>query len=351
MTMTSLNSGWMAWPGHCEMIDAAPSITTDQTITAANTYQAWIGAAREAMTISHIGFRINSVSGAPTAEVRVETVDTTTGLPTGTLWAANTNGTSGTLTATTWFLVALTAPASIAAGQVFAIVVKYASGTNFVLLKIGGYRNTRLNLPYEAPNGVRGRMLGGKCMAVASSTTTFYQLNSMLPAINQTNTAFNNTSSAAQGMRFQVPVKCRVIGIRHYQGTANGDYNAVIYDDSGTELSSSSTAYDGNYSAESAGGVHYSFLDNPVTLSAGTWYRAALEPSSATNINISTVQLPTLDYRSAWPGGTNQLYTTRASGTWTDTATDKIPLMDILIDQVDDGTGSGGATPIGIIGG
>jgi hypothetical protein len=41
------------------------------------------------------------------------------------------------------------------------------------------------------------------------------------------------------------------------------------------------------------------------------------------------------------PGGANCHYATYASGSWTDTATDQVPIMDILIDQLDDGTGGG----------
>jgi hypothetical protein len=85
--------------------------------------------------------------------------------------------------------------------------------------------------------------------------------------------------------------------------------------------------------------MSYNLFDNPVTLLPGVWYRAALEPLSATNINMYTATLPSAPYRAAWAGGVNQLYTTRASGTWDDTKTDQIPFMDILYDQSDDGVG------------
>lgn len=351
MTLVSINTE-RGWPGHCDGWAGVPAISNDITLDAAGESESYIAVAREAMTISHVGFRNGTATGSPTAEVRIETV-ATDGTPSGTLWAANTNATSGTLMANTWNLIALTASALIAAGQAFAVLVKYASGTAITTQRMSNYRTSVYNLPLEVPNvgGVetKTRPVGAKLISVGSGATTFYSLINALAANTIAANAFNNTNAAARGLRFKVPFKCRCIGIRHYQGTANGDYNAVMYDDAGNELSTSSTAFDGNLSVENAGGVSTVYFDNPVTLEKDTWYRAALEPSSATNINMYTATLPSADYRSAWPGGVNQHYATRSSGAWTDTDTDQVPLMDIIIDQVDDGTGTGGSGGGGII--
>lgn len=344
--MTLISTGIpFAWPGHAELT-AALSYSTDMTIST-GTYQAWIGVAREAMTISHIGFRVGAATASPKAEVRVETVDAS-GVPTGTLWSVNANLVSGVLTASSWNLLALTASASIAAGQVFAIVIKYNAGTSFVVQRLNGYRTSIINLPYEAPSGTKARLLGAKGVAVGSSATTFYQLANLLPMNALTSGTFDNTSSAMRGLRFQVPFACRCVGIRWWNSSSIGDFNAILLNDAGSELSSSSTAFDGDHSAANTGGVTYVYFDSPVSLATGTWYRAVLQPSAAVVITLATATLPTLDYRSAWPGGTNQHYTTYA-GSWVDTATDTIPFLDILIDQVDDGTGTGSV--VGVIGG
>lgn len=147
-------------------------------------------------------------------------------------------------------------------------------------------------------------------------------------------------------------MKCRAIGIRFYNSNASGDFNIAIYDDTtGTavELGSSSTAIDGDANAGTSSAVVTAFFDNTVTLTAGTTYRIAVEPSSATNVNVSTFTLPSANYRGASPSGTTAHYTTFVTGGWTDTATDQVPLMDIILDQLDDGASAGGV--VGVIGG
>ncbi len=358
MTLISFNT-LMAWPGHCESMSVAPAVGSDQTLTTAGHYQAWVGAARESMTITHIGFRAGAVttSGVLTAEVRVETVDAS-GIPSGTLFNSGTtnncNATTAAITSNTWVLTALTGSCTIAAGQMFAMLVKFVGSTSITLQRLSGPRQLIPNLPYEVTttsgSAVKTRLTGIKLIVAGSSSTTFYSMLGSAAANSAAANAFNNTSSARRGLRFQVPFKCRCVGIRHYQGTAAGDYNARLDDDTGNELSTSSTAYDGDHSSANAGGVHYSLFDSPVTLSAATWYRAVLEPSSATNINMYTATLPSTDYKTGWQGGSNQHYTTFATSLpYDDTATTQIALMDILIDQVDDGTGSGVAS-VGVIG-
>lgn len=331
----------MVWPGLTEWVTNNLAVGTVTTMDAAGEYDAVVIVAREAMTISHVGFRDTTATGSPTVDIRIETVGTD-GLPTGTLWAANTNIVTGALTANTFALFALTAPATIAAGQVFCVKIIYNSGTTATIAGISTGMAIKGGLPYQVVNtgaAAKANLAIPRSLALGSSATTFYQVRGLLPVNSVGVNAFNNTSSAKRGLRFIPPFKCRCIGIRHHMSSALGDINAILMSDAGAELSSSSTAYDGDHgSAASTSTMDYPF-DNPVTLVPGTAYRAVIEPSSATNTNISTAVLPSLNYRSAWPGGTACLYTTFA-GSWVDTATDTLPLTDILIDQIDDGFGN-----------
>lgn len=322
------------------------TISTLATLDAAGEYLAFVFSARENMTISHLGFLTSSVTGSPTADMRVETVGTD-GLPSGTLWAANTNAVSATLT-NGWNLTALTASASVTQGQMVCGKVAYNSGTSFTVRQAGALR-IHSGLPYFVVNtGTPTKTQFGSArgiLGVGSSSTTFYPLGrAVMPITAITAVSFNNTNSAKRGVRFQVSFKCRAAGLRLYPSTATGNFNVILENDAGSELSSSSTAFDGDHSPNIAEGVIDVFFDNPVELSPATWYRAVLEPSSATNISLTTVDLPSADYRSGTPWGSNALYTTFASGSYTDTDTDTLPLMDILIDQLDDGAGGGGAS-------
>lgn len=317
------------------------------TLDAAGEYTAMAMVAPEAMTISHVGFLPGTVTGSGAADLRIETLDASTGLPSGTLWAANTNVTTGALTSNTWFLGALTASASISAGQVFCLKIGYNAGTSFITRAIQAFEPNS-SLPYRISNTGTPTISAGTEYIIAvlgSSSSTFYNMYGIIPWNGtSTNNTFNNTSSAKRGLRFQVPFKCRCVGIWAHGHTAIGDLNALIENDAGSEQSSSSTAFDGDLSAASGGsGIKTYYFDNPVTLSPATWYRAVLEPSSATNISIYTMTLPSSDYRSGTAWGSNAHYATYTSGGgWVDTATDQLPIMGIIIDQLSDDAGSGG---------
>jgi len=357
MTLVSLPAP-IAWPGIVGHFNTSPALGSPGTLDAAGEYIAYVLVAKENMVVSHVGFRVGNVSGSPTGELRIETIDPATGLPTGTLWGTTTNVTSGTLSANTWTLLALTASATINKGQVFCVKIGYVSGTSFNISngnQFGGPLNS--NLPYLILNtGTPTKSFLSNnfpILAFGSDSTTFYQVPGTIPITAVTVGSFNNTSAAKRGLRFTLPFKCRIVGIRWYNSSSVGDFNVGIYDDTtGTavELSSSVTAYEGDVSGANAVGVISSFLDNAVAGDAGTTYRAAIEPSSATNASVATFTLPSTSYRSATPFGTVAHYTTFVTGGWTDTATDQIPLMDILIDQLDDGAGGGGGNVAGVIG-
>lgn len=349
MTLVTL-PGLILWPGILGSQNNAIGIGTAQTLTSAGHYVSFICAAKEDMTISHVGFRCGTSVGSPVMEVRIETVDAS-GLPSGTLWDSPTNTTNastGTLSSNTYSLTALTAAATITKGQIFCVKLLFSSGTSQIIQQFGsgtvGVMNS--NLPYLVNNtGTPTKAIlsnNTPSIALGSSSTTFYFVPGTMPISANVGGSFNNTNSARRGLRFTIPFDCRAIGIRWFNTSAVGNYNAILFDDSGTELSSSSISNDGDHTAASSGGMMHAFFDNTVTLAAGSTYRIAIEPSSATNVNVSGWQLPSANYRGATMAGAAAHYTTYASAVWTDTATDSLPFMDLMIDQIDDGTGTGG---------
>jgi hypothetical protein len=350
MTLVSLPSP-ILWPGLVGDVSTAPGLGNLTTLTSAGHYWSYILCAREAMTISHVAFRAGTVAGAPTLDVRIETVDPATGLPSGTLWGTNTNLSDGVaIVSNTNIIKALTASASIAAGQLFCVKIEFVTGTSFILQMMGSSATPYdSSLPYTVfttGTPTKAALNHTGSIGLGSSATSFYQVPGLTPVSAVASNTFNNTNAAKRGLRFTPPMKCRVIGLRWFGANAVGDVNAAIYDDTtGTavEVGSSSTAFDGDVNAASASPNRpfVVYFDNPVTCNAGTTYRAAIEPSSATNTNLYTFVLQSADYRGGSPAGTTAHYTTFVTGGWTDTATDTLPFMDILIDQVDDGTGSG----------
>lgn len=350
MALAQINTA-VPWPGVITGLTTAISVSNGSTLDAAGEYEALIFCAREAMTISHVAFRNASATGAPTADIRIETVDAS-GLPSGTLWATNTNIVTGTLTTGWQGTFALTASASIAAGQIACIKIAYNSGTSFIPNVVGGGIQSNGSLPYRVLNtGTPTKTVAGSVpsLAVGNSSTTFYYVRGLSPVITVTATNFNNgTAGDKRGLRFQVPFTGRLVGLRLYNGAATGDYNIAAYNDAGTQLSSSSTAFDGDQTGLLTTGTCDTFFDNPVTLSAATWYRVAIEPSSATNTTFQLLTLSTANYFSAMPHGTNAMYTTYTTvGGWDDSATTQVPAFDLLFDQLSNiSSGGSGGNPI-----
>lgn len=342
MSLQTLNTA-IGWPGINSGTAAAPAVASSIISDAGGEYSAVVLCAREAMAISHVGFRVQTATGSPTADVRIETVDATTGLPTGTLWAANTNLVTGAIS-TGWNLFALTATANITKGQVFCYKTLYNSGTTLTLNLINGNSQGPCALPYAVQNTgtpTKTILTASHALALGSGAASFYHVRGLVPVSAIGGGTFNNTSSARRGLRFKVPFKCRAVGMRLWPTTAVGDFNIAIFDDAGNELSSSSTAFEGDCLLNAATAITDCYFDNAVTLAADTWYRAAIEPSSATNTNLTTYTMPSSSYAGALPGGANCHYTTYVASSWTDTATDQIPLIDILIDQFDNGVSGG----------
>jgi hypothetical protein len=357
MTLVSLPAP-IPFPGILGNISNTVTVGNQTALTASGHYQAYVFEARENMTISHVAFRFGSVTSTPTIDVRIETV-ANTGIPSGTLWNLNGTGAapngSQAVVANTSYVLALTDSAVILKGEVFAVKLNNTTANSATPQAINSVAMPYTgNFPYQVVNtGTPTKSaLSNAMIGLGSSSTSFYHVWGAIPPISYSAGTFNNTNSAKRGLRFTIPMNCRAVGLRWFSSTGVGDYNAVLYNDAGTELSSSSTAFDGDYSA-AAQACSIVYFDNTVSLTAGTIYRIVIEPTSATNVNVSTYTFTqtTASLLTGSPahGLTNTHYTTFASSAWDDTNTTVLPLMDLIIDQIDNGSGTGGV--VGVIGG
>lgn len=339
MTLVTLTSP-IVWPNLPSSSTTLAAIGSDTTIDAAGEYIALVFQATEAMTISHVGFRAGTVAGSGTADIRIETVGAD-GNPSGSLWAANTNIAGGALSTNTWTLQALTASASIAVGEWAALVIKYNSGTSFQNSRLNNSGWYNLHSSYRVVNtGTPTQSAIGQPIlaVVGSGATTFYAVDGMVPFTTATSTDFNSGSGTIRyGIRFKLPFKCRPRGFS-FASAQTGDFTAAIYNDAGTSLID--LAIDGNNMINGYAGK---IVDGNTTLDANTWYRAAVEATTVTNQEVLTFTMPSADYISGTPWGANAHLTTWNGSAWDDTNTSILPLMAIVIDQIDDGTGSGAA--------
>lgn len=316
------------------------------TLDAAGEYVAYVFRAREAMTISHFGFRPSTVAGSGTVDMRIETVGAD-GFPSGSLWAANTNIAGDALSSNTWYLGALTASASIAVGDMVAAKIVYNSGTS---VQVGQWTGA-VTAGFHAQHSYRVISTGGSAATnlglgnavLGSSSTAFYYVSGLFPGTTETDTNFlSGDATNRYGIRFQIPFKARCLGFS-FNTALTGNFTAALYTDAGSSMTTQTV--DGNtYDDGEHGAVTFA---SPQTLSADTWYRATIEATEAgTAQEVQTITLPSADYIDGTPWGANAHLTTWNGSAWDDTNTDILPLMFLLIDQVDDGTGAGGSSSI-----
>lgn len=319
----------------------AQGTTASNAVTAAGHYTALIFVPIRTMTVRVIGWRPNAVSGSPTAIVGIQGVDAS-GFPDGVYKGATNNGkvTTGTLTAA-WRNDTMGEDVTLIAGTPYAVVWFYNSGTNYSV-RIVDNTGILYNFPYRAFN------VGTPTLATQLPFMTLSPNggNAVFSTIGvpyssgSTVTTFNNTNSAARGNRFQLTVPFRCLGAVVNGGASLGDFALEMYDDAGSVLSS--TAYDGDYSVLSVGRKRVLPLTTAVDGLANTFYRMAVVPASATNVDYTLWTANSAAEKCAI-GGANFYATSRASGTWTDDTTSNF-YMDLILGGFGDDVGGGGGS-------
>jgi hypothetical protein len=329
----------------------------------------WVGRAPIADSLETIYLRTVTVTTGCTVSVRIETV--TNGRPSGSLWGANTSASVVIADAddNTWKTAALTAAASLAAGDEFAIVVVVTAGTpNLQFAAPPGNLATYASLAHypltlqDAGGGAWASSGAGFEWIVEFATAGVLPLVGLNPTSGAgTISSFNSgTSPDERALKFQVPFKCRVAGFRvaMFNIAAGGDFTYSLWDATGdTDAEALAQAsIDGDFaiSATQDGYVDLWF-DTPVSLSINTTYYAGVRADTANSIALAEfVNSTVADAMLGFLGVNAQTYlSTRAwtagtAGAWSDTTT-ALPLIYLIIDQLDDGAGSGGlaAVPVG----
>lgn len=342
----------VVWPGFAQPAgNTAFGPATSGVTTASGAYIAWIFRAHQAMTVTDLGCRINTATGSPVGVLSLNALGAT-GLADGAILGAGNAGfvTFNPLTAAAINVGALGASVSLAAGDKFAVKLACTGGTSFVIQATTAVRDL-INAPYLDNNGAKAALTSSTpntpALLIGSSSSAFYPVFGNYPGANSAsvNEAFDNTSSAARGAMFRLPFKARVCGMQVYHNAEDGDVIVSINagDATGAVLSSSDTAEDGDHNAETATGFTTYMFDNPVTCDAGTDYRAVVAGNaSGNNTSVMYAVLGSANYRSGWPGGSTFQYTSRTSTTWTEASTTRVPIINLLLDQLDDGLSAGG---------
>lgn len=306
-------------------------------------------------TLKKIGFRTGTVTAADTINIRLETVDATTGYPSGTLYLDESPGSSGSQAApssntTYWVAINGTTGVSVTKGDLAAIKASltYVDGK---LEIISHFSSGTHAFPYveDYLGATHAKDTGEQGNFGLEYDGEIVQCHGMYPAIYATFSSSWSTSGYKKGMCFQVPFKCRISGVC-YHADADNDCQVILYDsDQATAVQTWDIDKDVRGTVNRA--MYELYLTTPKILTINTKYRLVLQAlgSNITNYMIYTYSDGAVNAMAGITGGINCYYT-ECNGTpvneasWTDTVTNR-PDCGVIIDQLDDGAGSGGSSP------
>jgi len=144
----------------------------------------------------------------------------------------------------------------------------------------------------------------------------------------------NDAGVDERGMKFDVPVPMKVMGVSFMLQMASGaDFDMVLYDGSNTVLATVSA--DANAIDATAAQRRMDLLfSSGVLLEPGQTYRVTLKPTTTNNIATQEFIQTDANHWQAWPGPTSWQVTSRVdAGAWTDTPTRRFPIS-LLVSQM-----------------
>lgn len=196
-----------------------------------------------------------------------------------------------------------------------------------------------ITMPYRVINGSKAS--NPVVIALKYDDGTYAYVEGLQAVSSTTQVAYaNNDTPDERALRFQAPVPVRVSGCL-IRGALSADCDIVLYDASDNVLESLSV--DGDFKGAGVITTVAFKFDTSVELDANTTYRLAFKPTTTTDVNLIYATLPGAGYLPTFPGGIEWYQSTRTNaGAWTDTNT-QVPMIALLVDGLDDGTGSGGS--------
>ena len=302
---------------------------------------AWVGRSTVTDTLTALYLRTGTVTTGCTIEVRIETV--VNGRPSGTLWAAGTSVAVVIDNAddNVWKTATLSTPASLNEGDEYAVVVVVSSGTPNLQFKgnpggsvswaISGHYPLRLQ---DTGAGAWANVGSALAWVQRFGTAGVKHVVGLTPADTGAVVSFSSgTNPDERALRFRVPFKCRVIGIRAFMLNiaAGADATFSLWDAAGDADGEAlgQASIDGDFALSTTQDGYVDLLfDAPVTLDIGTTYYAGIRADTANNIGLGELSNASLtDAMLAFPAGSAQTYlaarqwTAGAAGAWSDTTT------------------------------
>lgn len=330
--------GLMIPPPH--WLTADPAFNT-MTVDASGEKGAFVVAAPKAGDIHKVHWRVGTVTTPTDTDVRLETVSATDGFPTGTLLGTTTNGTitSGSITSNTWQAATLTADATVTKGQLVAVVIAPSGTPSYLISSITG-----AGFPYRAlyTGSWSSSPIARPVCALEYSDGSFALMPGVFPfsAIN-IHTFANNSTPDELALKFRLAAPVRVSGAWAALDS-DGDVGIVLYDSDGTTALATASKDKDVTPATSGIGPFYFTFSSSQQLSASTYYRLAVKPSTTTSLSAYSFDVNSAAILDQLEGGQDFHYSSRTdAGAWSDTTTRRL-MVGLIIDGIDDGAGAGG---------
>lgn len=316
--------------------------------------------------IRNIHFRTGTVTtgGTGDIDIRIETVNTS-GEPSGTLWGTNTNIAYNLLDTddnSTIRTANLTASAAVNKGDPFAVVLKNPTVNfgNFNILKGFSGLDAVVGFPFAGgPLSTNKTDQRKPPFLIEYDDSTIYNpTGGLVGAFGVVSVTINTgTDPNEVALYFTAPASMRVTGwIAMFTLIAGQSYRISLYE-SGNNTPLLTNDYDTDLGVGAAGVRIYSaYFSSTYTLVKNTVYRLAVLPLTASSLvlqrltALSNASFDSLGLPGAQYSTRNRTSTTDPdTAAWTETSTQRLQIS-LEVDQIDDGTGSGGTVYHHIIG-
>lgn len=231
---------------------------------------------------------------------------------------------------------------TVTMGNLLSLVVGYAATAgSLIILSTFTNENSSVYVTY-ASAGTHAKQ-GGRAPVffLNYDDGTTPNVTGVVPTVS----TFVDYSSASNpdewGAKFRYPFSVTIRGA-YYEGRAGGDCDFVLYDSDGTTvLASASRDKDVNQITTTP--PYSGIFATSVTLSANTYYRLSIKPTTATGVRLIYFDCAAASDLDAFLGIGQDFHLTKRTdaGAWTDVTTQR-PSIGLLIDGIDTSGGGGG---------
>lgn len=346
---------------------AFPPFFTGQTanavaLTASNVANGGVFTARDTVTVTRLGFAMQIKAGTPpTYRISLQSVGAD-GLPSGTILGATGNGfktfSPSGYSNYSFNWLTLDETVSITAGEKYAIVVDYSSGT----INGSNYMNTFYGTSHwggsTVADGLEYALLKNPSWSKVSNNKPPLAYGTSGDCwgypISDSGTQRSTPSGTISGVKFSLPSPFgsggtfKLRGVSYFGAfTAGKTLTLRLYEGGGASDTTvlDSVAMDTDHFADATSSVYRTqvFDGAPPTLNFGSTYRLAWENSDAASTTFWTVPVSAAADVAAIRLGSTYCFSTRGAGNWTDTTTAMPVIYEFLLEDVQAPAAGGGS--------